>query len=529
MGPITAPTVKWKPPHPAFANLLSSLVREVSPVYVVGGAVRDHILGRGQDLNDLDIVIDGPAVSVARRLADRLGWAFYVMDAARDIGRLVFTASRSGPLVCDISRMRDGLIEHDLMARDFTVNAMALKIASTGPTRLLDYFHGQDDLASGILRRVTAVSLADDPVRLLRAVRLMVQFGLTIEGDTQSQLERLTGTLRSCSPERARDELWKMLATDRPDDAIRLMHQFGLLNQVLPEIAATVGVAQSAPHSRDVYEHTLQVVHHASDLRDWLSGHRLNARMPGGDALAAALDPHLFALRRHFAQETAVGHTRAAWLVWHALFHDAGKPSTASLETRKSPADGNGDPHDAVRIRFFGHEAVSATLTEQRLDDLRFSRHEIALAQAALANHMRLHHLHDSFKNAEISRRARFRFFRDVGGRQFQYRAGFDVIILSLADYLGTYAALPPDWRAYLQHATELLDYAHSSADPLSEQVAPLVDGRQLMNRLGLSPGPHIGELLDQVLEAQAAGEITTPEQALELAYRLAAAEGIVR
>ena len=78
-------------------------MREVSPVYIVGGAVRDHLLGRARDLNDLDIVIDGPAVSVARRLADRLGWAFYVMDAARDIGRLVFTASRSGPLVCDIS------------------------------------------------------------------------------------------------------------------------------------------------------------------------------------------------------------------------------------------------------------------------------------------------------------------------------------------------------------------------------------------------------------------------------------------
>ncbi|MDI9549007.1 MAG: hypothetical protein QM346_15550 [Chloroflexota bacterium] len=526
MRPITTPSVNWKPPHPAFANLLTSLVREVSPVYIVGGAVRDHLLGRARDLNDLDIVIDGPAVSVARRLADRLGWAFYVMDAARDIGRLVFTASRSGPLVCDISRMRDGFIEHDLMARDFTVNALALEVSASGSTRLLDFVHGQEDLASGILRRVTAVSLADDPVRLLRAVRLMVQLGLAIDAGTQSQLERLTGTLRSCSPERARDELWKMLATDRPDDAIRLLHQFGLLSQVLPEIAATVGVAQSAPHSRDVYEHTLQVVQHASDLRNWLLGAPLSARLPGGDALANALAPHLFALRRHFAQETSVGHSRAAWLVWHALFHDAGKPSTASLETTASP---DGGSPDLSRIRFFGHEAVSANLAEQRLDDLRFSRNEIGLAQAVLANHMRLHHLHDSFRSSEISRRARFRFFRDVGGRQFEYRAGFDAILLSLADYLGTYATLPHDWYEYLQHATQLLDYALSSADPLNGQTAPLIDGRQLMSRLGLNPGPHIGALLDQVLEAQAAGEIATPEQALELASRLAAAEGFTR
>ena len=526
MGSKTAQPIKWKPSNPAFANLLSSLLREVSPVYVVGGAVRDHLLGRSAGLNDLDIVIDGPAVSVARRLADRLGWAFYVMDAARDIGRLVFTASRSGPLVCDISRMRDGLIEQDLMARDFTVNAMALEVLSPGDVRLLDFAHGQDDLASGILRRVTAVSLADDPVRLLRAVRLMVQLGLTIEGQTQSQLERLAGTLRRCSPERARDELWKMLATDRPDDAIRLLRQFGLLRQVLPEIAATVGIAQSAPHSLDVFEHTLQVVRHAGDLRDWLLGGPLNARLPGGEALAGAFAPYLFALRRHFTEEAAVGHPRASWLVWHALFHDAGKPSTASLEPTATP---DGESPAAARIRFLGHEAVSANLAEQRLSDLRFSRNEIALAQAALANHMRLHHLHDSFKGAEISRRACFRFFRDVGGRQFQFRAGLDVVMLSLADYVGAHATLTHDWREYLQHAAELLHYAFSSADPLGGQISPLVDGRQLMSRLGLSPGPHIGALLDQVIEAQAAGEIATPDQALELAARLATAEGILR
>ncbi len=142
---------------------------------------------------------------------------------------------------------------------------------------------------------------------------------------------------------------------------------------------------------------------------------------------------------------------------------------------------------------------------------------------------MRLHHLHDSFRSSEISRRARFRFFTRRWRSPVRVSRRFFDAILSLADYLGTYATLPHDWYEYLQHATQLLDYALSSADPLNGQTAPLIDGRQLMSRLGLNPGPHIGALLDQVLEAQAAGEIATPEQALELASRLAAAEGFTR
>ncbi len=518
--------IHWKPPHRAFSDLLAALLQEVSPVYVVGGTVRDFVLGRSQEFNDFDLIVDGPALTLARRIADRLGWAFYPMDAARDVARLVFTANRAGPLVCDIARMRGGLIEHDLMVRDFTINAMAFEIRGPNAIRLIDRHGGQDDLASGTLRRVSAVSLADDPVRLLRAVRFMLQLDLRLDAETQTQLERLVNTVRHASAERARDELWKMLATDRPEDAIRLLHSFGLLSHVLPEVAATVSVAQSAPHHLDVYEHTLAVVRHAASLRDWLLGRPLRAPLPGGDALLEALTPRRFALRHHFAVELAAGHSRADWLVWDALFHDVGKPPTASLEPIVSAV--NSSP-EAARIRFFGHEQAGAQMAEKRLTHLRFSRHEIALAEAVTAQHMRLHHLHHSFEGAEISRRARFRFFRDVGGRQFNYRAGLDVILLGLADYLGTRQSLDQDWRAYLQHAAQLLDYAFSAADPLGGQVAPLVDGRQLMRHLGLKPGKELGAILDQLLEAQAAGEIATVDDALHLASRYAAAEGLAR
>lgn len=524
MGLESSRYIPWKPPHPAFANLLAALLKEVSPVYVVGGTVRDFVMGRSEELRDLDIVVDGPALSLSRRIADRLGWAFYPMDAGRDIGRLVFSADRSGPLVCDVSRMRDGLIDLDLGARDFTVNAMALEVTSPGSARLIDLFHGQDDLAAGMLRRVSSVSLAEDPVRLLRAVRLMAQFGLAIEPETQTQLERLVATVRHSSPERARDELWKMLSTAQPDGAIRLLHRFGLLSHVLPEVASTIGVSQSPPHYLDVFEHTLSVIRHAGALRDWILGDTGQEVLPVNSALAETLSPYLFALRRHFADEVAVGHTRAGWLVWHALLHDVGKPSTATIE---SPADA-AQPVP-TRIRFLGHEGVSADLSGQRLSHLRFSRHEIALAEAVVVHHMRPHHLHDSFRGEPISRRALFRFYRDVGGRQFQYRAGLDVLILALADYLGTRETLDEDWQAYLTHTDQALQYAFSQDDPLAGAVSPLVDGRQLMAHLGLQPGKQLGDILDHILEAHAAGEINSRDEALALARRLLAAEGTPR
>ena len=522
MGLEPSRSIPWKPPHPAFVNLLTALLKEVSPVYVVGGTVRDFVMGKSEELHDLDIVIDGPALSLSRKIADKLGWAFYPMDAGRDIGRLVFAADQSGPLVCDISRMRDGLIDHDLRARDFTVNAMALEITRPGSARFIDLFNGQEDLAAGVLRRVSSVSLAEDPVRLLRAVRLITQFDLTIEPATQTQIERLVGTVRHSSPERTRDELWKMLSTARPDNAIRLLHRFGLLSHVLPEVASTIGVAQSPPHYLDVFDHTLRVIRYAGNLRDWILGGATRETPLVNSLLTEALGPYLFALRRHFADEVAVGHTRAEWLVWHALLHDVGKPATASVE---SPTDG-AQPGSG-RIRFIGHETVSAALSVQRLDHLRFSRHEIALAETVAAHHMRPHHLHDSFHGEPISRRALFRFYRDVGGRQFQYRAGLDVLILALADYLGARETLDDDWQAYLAHAAQSLQYAFSQDDPLAGSVPPLADGRQLMTHLGLQPGKQLGHILDLILEAQAAGEIYTRDEALALARRLSAAEGI--
>lgn len=509
-------TQSWTPAHPAFVALLDALAVETDPVYIVGGVVRDALLDRADGLTDLDVVVAHSANASARRVADRLGWAYYPLDADRDVARLIFTASRT-PLVCDIAAMRGGDLASDLQARDFTVNAMAMRWQRGGAGDLIDLCGGQTDLAARQLRRVTSWGLADDPVRLVRAVRLAVQLDFTIEAETQQQILRINDTVRLASPERLRAELWKMLATAAaPDRAIELLRTYGLLRPLAPEVADMEGVAQTAPHDADVYQHTLRAVRHARQLYDWIKGDAALATTAAGAVVVSVLAPHLPRLRQLLAAVTSAERCVLDWLVWLALWHDVGKPTT---RTADHFADG------AIRYRFLGHEEVGATLAGQRLDALRFSRSEADLVQAVIRAHMRPHLLHASFDGAPISRRACYRFFRDSGNRSSEALIGAMTVLLALADYQAIYAVSPPPaWDDYVQHMGQLLAYG-LAPDGLDGVRTPLVDGHTLMAYFDLLPGRQVGLILEQLREAQAAGEIATPADALALAAQLLAQE----
>jgi poly(A) polymerase/tRNA nucleotidyltransferase (CCA-adding enzyme) len=501
--------ISWSPKHPAFQSLLSRLSEEAGTIYVVGGAVRDACLGRAPEKQtDIDVVVEHSALHVARSVADRLGWAYYPLDSARDVARLVFTAA-TPPLVCDISAMRGGSIEHDLLARDFTVNAMAIEWRREGAVRLVDPTGGAAHLALRLLQRVNPASLAEDPIRLLRAVRLAQQLDFTIEEETRQQMLRMADTVRLSSPERIRDELWKIMQQPMPQRALAMLAGYGLLRPVLPELADGEGVAQSAPHTLDVLAHTLATVDFADQLRTWLKGDADLATALGAPTWQQALAPWRFRLREHYLQPLTADRLHVDWLVWHALLHDAGKPATRTVEITTGGVQ---------RYRFLEHEAVGATLAAARLEGLRFARHEVDLAQTVVQAHMRPHHLHSAFTGQPLGRRALYRFFRDTGLRQAGLLPGQDVILLALADYQAIYAVTtPPDWPAYVQHAGEMLAFA-LDRDGIERIRKPLVDGHTIMQYFNLAPGRQVGELLDRLQEAQATGDIATREEALALA-----------
>ncbi|MCS6828192.1 MAG: HDIG domain-containing protein, partial [Caldilinea sp.] len=366
--------MQWTPAQPAFVALLNAFVDLVEPVYIVGGVVRDILLGRTDKLHDLDVVVQANANAVARRAADRLGWAYYPLDPERDVARLVFTAGRT-PLVCDVAAMRGGDLATDLQARDFTVNAMALRWRRNCTAEMIDPGTGRSDLSARLLRRMTPWSLAEDPVRLLRAVRLAVQLDFAIEEATLMQMLRLGDVLRLVSAERIRDELWKMLALAEPDRTLEMLREFHFLHIVLPEVAQMEGVAQSVPHDADVYRHTLRAVRYAVALRDWLLGERAIDHTLAGATLAEALTPYLGKLRQTLLEIVAAERRLVDWLVWFALWHDVGKPATRTID---QTAEGS------LRYLFLGHEVVGARLAGQRLVALKISRQEIAQLQAVI-------------------------------------------------------------------------------------------------------------------------------------------------
>jgi hypothetical protein len=284
---------------------------------------------------------------------------------------------------------------------------------------------------------------------------------------------------------------------------------FGLLRPVLPEIADMEGVAQSAPHRYDVYTHTLAAVAFACQFRSWLKGETILEPGPGSSCWQELLTPWRFRLREHFLQRTTADRLRADWLVWHALWHDAGKPATRTAEAL---------PDGEVRYRFLDHERVGAAMAAARLDSLRFARNESMLAETVVNAHMRPHHLHMAFPGQPISRRALYRFFRDTGMRESDALPGVDVIMLALADYQAIYAVeAPPDWEDYVRHAGEMLAFAFER-DGLDRARQPLIDGHTVMQYFNLAPGRRIGVLLDRLQEAQASGDIGTREEALALA-----------
>ncbi len=502
--------MNWKPNHPAFHLLLTAFQQQNVPVYVVGGVVRDHLLGHQDKVTDLDLVVEHSAIPLARQVADRLGWAFYPLDEIRDVARLVFTANAGEPLVCDVARQRGDTIEHDLLLRDFTINALAFALKRPGQVALIDVCQGQVDLQERRIRRVSAASLADDPVRLLRAIRFMVQFDFALDEQTRLQIKRMCTTVSLASAERVRDELWKMLTTDEPARAMHGLQEVGLLTYVLPEVAALDGVAQSYPHHEDVYQHSLRVTQHAVQLRNWLLGKPVAALDQPTQLWQQMLTPRLTQLRYHFKLQLAAGRLRAEWLVWHALLHDIGKPITRTVETQ---------PDDHIRYRFLEHERVGAELAENRLNALRFSRQESLLARAVIENHMRPHLLSAAFIGKPISRRACYRFYRHTQNRQIEQPIGIDTLLLAIADYQSTYREMPPpNWQGYLQHIDELLAFTLDADGIAATQQNPLIDGHTLMQHFQLTPGRQIGQLLEYILEAQAAGEIQTREAAIELA-----------
>jgi tRNA nucleotidyltransferase/poly(A) polymerase len=317
-------------------------------------------------------------------------------------------------------------------------------------------------------------------------------------------MKQAAGLLPRVSPERQRDELFKMLAGPRPDTSMRALEMLGVFPYLLPELPALKGVEQSPPHIYDVWEHTLSVLGYLENILAALapgySADNTNDLFTGLLTLRVGRFRELIA--KHFAQSLNTDRSVRAALFFAALYHDAQKPATRSVES-------------GWRIRFFDHDVKGAEVAEDRGRAFNLSNDEVERIKKIIEHHMRFHFFTSRLQdeNKEPSRKAIYRFFRDAG------EAGVDLVLLGLADLRGTQGTTltQETWTSALDVARILLE---NYWERPQEAVAPprLLNGNELMSELGLVPGRIVGQLLEAIREEQATGKVESREQAFAFA-----------
>jgi len=459
--------------HDILKQILAVWQKTKQEAYLVGGAVRDGLLGQLAPDADLDLLVPRDALSVSRQLADALDAAFYPVDAERGVGRVVFADRR----YLDIAEFRAPTLAADLRDRDFTINAIALKLDVISP-QLIDVVGGMDDLRAKIIRVASDEAIQNDPIRAVRAIRLAQTLGFKIEPHTGAKLPAAVAGLKRISAERLRDELLKCWHAPTPGTATDMLREYGLLAEILPEVLPMVGVQQSPPHHLSVWEHSLRVMDNCRHLP---------LDMPDLGEFQAALDTY-------FQTKLPGVLTRANLMPLAALLHDAGKPHTKSVD-----ADG--------RIRFFNHERVSAEIADTVLRRLRFSDAARKFVMTVVRHHMRPILLANE---PVVSKRAIYRFSVAAGD------AAPAVAIFSLCDY----RAIAAQWQGDEQFLRAVAVAQRILARYFSPKPPRLLSGAEIIAALGISEGREVGEWLRRLDEAQAIGELSTKEEALAFLRR---------
>lgn len=451
--------------------------------HLVGGFVRDGLLGR--HTRDVDLAVAAPAIPLARELAVALKGHFVLLKQEHQVARVVVTPG-GGVLSTvkgwhlDLATLA-GDIDQDMARRDFTVNAIAVGLEGGD---VVDPLGGRRDLEQGIIRAVSPTVFRDDPARLLRAVRLAAEMGFRVEEATAALAKQEAHLLSGVAGERLREELMRLLSLPRAAPGVRTLDQLGLLSPLFPEMDGARGVVQPKEHHWDVFQHSVETVAAADFLLGEADG------FPAWARESFAWPPEAAA---HLEEEVA-GFPRRTLLKLTCLLHDVAKPQTKAVQP-----DG--------RTRFLGHPLQGADIARRALDRLRFSRQEKDIVAALITHHLRPTQMaHEELP----TRRAIYRFFRDTG------EVADEVLLLSLADHLASRGPdlIPESWHYHTRVVAHVLEEQHR------QEAAPparLLTGHDIMVILGLEPGPRVGQLLEVVEEARAAGEISTRDEALEL------------
>jgi poly(A) polymerase len=470
-----------KYPKDLVAAIIRTAEKQHSQVYIVGGTVRDLLLGILPQ--DLDLAVNKDGVSFTENLASLSGGTFVLLDADNGVGRVVWKG-----YVIDVAEFRDSAIEidADLVKRDFTINAMAVPLVSQdeypSSLDLIDPCHGQRDLQNSLIRSVYPSSFIDDPLRLLRAYRFASETGFAIEPQTEQLIRDQASLIKNVSSERVTYELNRIMASKRTGIVVQRLAENGLLWHLFPELKKGAGLEQPASHHLDVFDHNLATL----------------SAMEGLHKSPEEYFPESEILHDYLADDK-----KRIWLKWAALFHDVGKPDALKIRNE--------------RITFYNHDRAGIEIISKIGHRFRWSNEDINGISRLVGNHMWPFHLSNVARSGQVSAKAILKLVKTIGDDLP------GLFLLAMADSLaGQGSGRPPKIEK------ELADLFVQVDDVVKNQVQPVLTGPKLVTGqdlidIGLTPGPVFRELLEEVEKAQVSGDISDRADALKII------EGIIR
>lgn len=417
------------------------------------------------------MVMGVSAMKFARDLAEKTSAHFVLLDEANDTARVV---TDDGDCF-DFAACVGGSLETDLKRRDFTINALAWDPAQ--PEQIIDIVGGLADIEEKRIRVISEQSFIDDPLRLLRAYRFAALLQFDIDELSNEYINKHASSIKNVAAERINAELFLMLDTKNAGQQIYAMGKNKLLECIFPELEATRKVSSNAFHHLGLFDHSVETLVQAEkaleDMPEW------------------SLE--------YMAEPLNMGVSRAAATKLAGLLHDIGKPETWVITPEG-------------KHTFIGHDKLGAEMIEPLAKRMKWSRPLERFMEKLVRWHLRPGHL---FQQGPPSDKARYRFYKTIGEELPE------LIVLAMADFRSTCGpGLQVGRKQAEENLFELLD--KFSVYQIGQQKEfRFLDGNALMKLLGINPGPVIGQLLDELLEAQALGEVTNEAQAAAFVQHL--------
>lgn len=459
-------------------QLLKELCSGDTEIYLIGGFVRDMILGKVS--SDLDFVlVDKDVLEFCKRIAGKFGGNSFLLDEVTRTTRIVLKDESAKFYTFDFTPTLKSDLDADFERRDFTINSLAINLKEQDV--MIDKFSGVNDLKERRIKSVKVNNLFDDPIRFVRAFRFAALLDGTVDKETFNFIrDNLNCFNKSVSSERISLELWKILDMHNSYEYIRQMADIGLLEKIFPEISEMKKVPPNDYHHLWLFDHSIELIKTFEEnfykIPSWAKDELISS-------FGALESPSKQAV------------TKLA-----CLLHDIGKPQTWEIK----------NINGKEKHTFYGHDKLGAKFTRQIGERLKFSNSIIDTLCNLVVYHLRPFQLSQNY--AQITDRALYRFFRDVGE---------DLPLLLMLAIADLYATVGPKvTKDDLLKGEELVLYLfdrykkHKSQE-VEKLIKPkLLDGNEIMKLTGLKPSPKLGIIVKDLDEAIAIGEVKTKEEA---------------